>query len=130
MADDFSASVIPLHQVPPKPKEVPAKPKEVPAKTKAKAAPKADAEPAKPKRQRKPRAPKAPAPADADESASSALLIPAEFSSAHLEYSEPPAAQLPVAPQPPVTLRVVEPVAPKRRHVAAVLLSIAAVALA
>jgi hypothetical protein len=130
MADDFSASVIPLHQVPPKPKEVPSKPKDVPAKTKAKTAPKADAEPAKPKRQRKPRTPKVPAPADADDSESSALLIPAEFSSAHLEYSEPPVAQLPVAPPPPVMLRVVEPVAPKRRHVAAVLLSIAAVALA
>ena len=133
MADDFSASVIPLHQVPPKPKDVPAQTKDVPAKAKtakAKAAPKADAEPEKPKRQRKPRTPKAAAPAAADETAASALLIPAEFSSAHLDYAEPPVAQLPVAPPAPVALRVAEPIAPRRRSVAPVLLSIAALALA
>ena len=127
MADDASASVITLHQVPPKPKDVPPKTR---AKADPKAAPKADAEPAKPKRQRKPRTPKAPVPAAAEESASSALLIPAEFSSAHLDFAEPPVAQLPVAPPAPVTLRVTEPVAPSRRHVAPVLLSIAALALA
>ena len=127
MADDASASVITLHQVPPKPKDVPPKTR---AKADPKAAPKPDAEPAKPKRQRKPRTPKAPVPAAAEESASSALLIPAEFSSAHLDFAEPPVAQLPVAPPAPVALRVTEPAAPSRRHVAPVLLSIAALALA
>src|SRR3954470_4706536 len=102
MADDFSASVIPLHQVPPKPKEVPSRAKEVPAKTRAKAAPKADAEPAKPKRQRKPRPPKVAVPAADEDSASSELLIPAEFSSAHLDYPEPPLAPTPVPPPAPV----------------------------
>jgi len=133
MADDASASVITLHQVPPKPKEIPSKARDVPVK-RAKAEPKADleadAEPAKPKRQRKPRTPKAPVPAVADEAASSALLIPAEFSSAHLDYAEPPVAQLPVTQPAPVTLRVAEPVAPTRRPVAPVLLSLAALALA
>lgn len=123
MADDVSASVIPLHQVPPKPKEVAPKPK-------ARATPKADAEPAKPKRQRKPRTPKAPAPLDKDDSALSAVLIPAEYSSAHLELAEPPMAPA-VAPPPPqiVTLQPTEPVA-RRRHLAPVLLSLAALALA
>jgi len=123
MADDASASVITLHQVPPKPKDVP-------PKTRAKAAPKADADPAKPKRQRKPRTPKAPVPAAAEESASSALLIPAEFSSAHLDFAEPPVALPAVTPPAPVRLHVAEPVTPSRRHVAPVLLSIAALALA
>jgi len=133
MADDFSASVITLHQVPPKPKDVPARAKDVPAKTRAKAAPKADAEPAKPKRQRKPRTPKVAVPAVEDDPASSELLIPAEFSSAHLDYAEPVTAPPPA----PVTLQVVEPVsaarrqnASARRSVAPVLLSMAALALA
>jgi hypothetical protein len=128
MADDASASVITLHQVPPKPKDVP-------AKTRAKADPKPDAEPAKPKRQRKPRTPKAAVPVDTDETAASALLIPAEFSSAHLDYAEPPVAQLPVTSAAPATLP--EPITPpqrqvarSRRHVAPVLLSMAALALA
>ena len=127
MADDASASVITLHQVPPKPKDVPPKTR---AKADPKAAPKPDAEPAKPKRQRKPRTPKAPVPAAAEESASSALLIPAEFSSAHLDFAEPPVALPSVTPPAPVRLHVTEPVAPSRRHVAPVLLSIAALALA
>jgi len=126
MADDASASVITLHQVPPKPKDVP-------AKTRAKATPKAEAEPAKPKRQRKPRTPKAPVPAAANDSASSELLIPAEFSSAHLEFAEP-VAQAPVTLPAPVTVQATKPVTSSRRqsgrHLAPVLLSMAALALA
>ena len=126
MADDASASVITLHQVPPKRKG------RTEVKSDAKPEVKAEAaEPAKPKRQRKPRTPKAPVPAAAE---ASDALIPAEFSSAHLDYAEPV-----VTPPPPtpVTLQVVEPViparrqaAPTRRHVAPVLLSLAALALA
>jgi hypothetical protein len=108
MADDTaaSASVIPLHQVPPKRRG------------------KAGAERAKAARQRKPRKPKAAAPADA-ESASSESLIPPEYLSAHLEFAEPP-----ITPSPAETVPSAEPVTPSRRQVGPVLLSTAALALA
>jgi hypothetical protein len=102
MADDSTASVIPLHQVPPK---------------------KRGAERAKAHRPRKRKKPKAAVSADA-EAPSSESLIPPEFLSAHLELPEPP-----ITP-PTVTLQVTEPVTPLRRQVAPVLLSIAALALA
>ena len=128
MADDVSASVITLHQVPPKRKG------RTDVKSDAQMGPlpdaKAEVEPVKPKRQRKPRKPKAPAVADAE---ASDTLIPAEFSSAHLEFS-PPAI---TPPPPPVALQVTEPVTPARRPVTAArhwvaptLLSLAALALA
>jgi hypothetical protein len=106
MADDSTASVIPLHQVPPKKRG------------------KTGAERAKAPRQRKPRKAKAAVPADAD-SSSSESLIPLEFLSADLEFSEPP-----VTPSPTVTLHAAEPVTPSRRRIGPVLLSAAALALA
>jgi hypothetical protein len=106
MADDSTASVIPLHQVPPGKR----------AKT--------GAERAKASRQPKPRKAKVAVSADA-ESLSSASLIPPEFLSADLEFAEPP-----VTPSPTVTLHPAEPVTPSRRQVGPVLLSIAALALA
>ena len=134
MADDVSASVITLHQVPPKRRgRTDAKSE---AKSDALPDPRPDAkaeaaEPAKPKRQRAPRKPKAPVPAAAD---ASDALIPAEFSSAHLDYAEPAIAPPPPAP---VALQVLEPVTPARRQltaarrsVAPLLLSAAALALA
>jgi hypothetical protein len=109
MPDDSTASVIPLHQVPPKKRG------------------KTGAERAKASRQRKPRKAKAAVPAD-DESSSSESLIPLEFLSADLEFAEPP-----VTPPPTVTLQAAEPVAPSRpspRRIGPVLLSAAALALA
>ena len=103
MADETTASVIPLHQVPPK------------KKTRTRA------EGAKAYRQRKRQKAKA---ADAD-SLSSESLIPLEFLPAFSALNEPSVTQPPT-----VTLHVAEPVTPSRRQVAPVLLSTAALALA
>jgi hypothetical protein len=112
MAEDTSASVIPLHQVPPKKRGG------------------TGAEPAKTPRQRKPRKPKVAVPADAD-SLSSESLIPPEYLSAHVESADPPVTPLPtVTSQPAVTLPSAEPVTPSRHQIGSVLLSIAALALA
>jgi hypothetical protein len=105
MADDTSASVISLHQVPLKKRG------------------QSGAERAKVSRPRKPRKAKAAVPADA-ESSSSDSLIPLEFLSAHLESGEP------VAPSPTVTSHAAEPVTPSPRQAASMILSIAALALA
>jgi hypothetical protein len=104
MADDTSASVISLHQVPLKNAGKPA------------------VERAKTPRPRKPRQPKAALPAVA-ESPPSEGLIPPEFLSAHLESVEP------VAPSPTATAHPAEPVTPPRQ-VSPVVLSAAALALA
>jgi hypothetical protein len=118
MAEDTTASVIPLHQVPPKRK----------ART--------SAQRSKPRSPRKPRKAKA-APADDDALGSETLgpdsetLIPPEFLSTDLVVAEPVAA-----PPPPVALQAVEPLSepappsPRRQLFAPVLLSIAALALA
>jgi len=106
MAEDTSASVIPLHQVPPKKRG------------------KTSAEPVKAPRQRKPRKPKVAVPADAEQLPSESL-IPPEYLSAHVESADPP-----VTPSPTVTWQPAEPVTPSRRQVVSVLLSIAALALA
>jgi hypothetical protein len=112
MAEDVSASVIPLHQ--PRPKK---------AKT--------SAERAKAYRQRKRQKTNAAVSADA-ESPSSASLIPLEFLSADSAFAEPP---VPVAP-PTVSNVTVEAFAsprvtpPSRRHAAPILLQAAALALA
>jgi hypothetical protein len=105
MADETTASVIPLHQVPPK-KRV-----------------KTDAERSKAYRQRKRQRAKTAVSADA-ESPTSESLIPLEFSSADSAFAEPP-----VTP-PTVTSHLAEPVTQWWRHVAPVLLSAAALALA
>jgi len=113
MADDVSASVIPLHQVPPKKK----------AKT--------GADRAKAHRQRqKASAANAPPP-------SSEHLIPLDFPTAGAANIAPPVPapanelvhvdQLPSAPSPTVTLRTITP---SRHPIVPVLLSIAALALA
>jgi hypothetical protein len=112
MAEDTTASVIPLHQVPPKKK----------ART--------SAQRGKPRAPRKPRKPKAAQPAD-DDAPASETLIPTEFLSTDLVVAEPPAA-----PPPPVAVQAVEhlpePALPSRRRqlFAPILLSIAALALA
>jgi len=117
MADDLTASIIPLHYVPPKRK----------AKTAAAT---------KPRAPRKPRTPKAAVPEDDDTPApakvaapSSESLIPEEYLSTYLDHAEPPAA-----PPPAETVQVLvpttEPVTPSRRQLAPVLLSAAALALA
>jgi len=105
MADETTASVIPLHQVPPKRK----------AGT--------GAERAKPSRPRKRQKARATPSADADPS--SETLIPPEFLLADSAMAEPPVTQ-PLA----VTLPLVEAGAPTRRQVAPFLLSTAALALA
>ena len=111
MAEDTTASVIPLHQVPPKKK----------ART--------SGQRGKPRQPRKPRKPKAAAPPPDDDAPASETLIPAEFLSTDLVVAEPPAA-------PPVTVRAVEPISepalpsPRRQLFAPILLSIAALALA
>jgi hypothetical protein len=105
MAEDTTASVIPLHQVPPRRR----------AKT--------SGERAKAPRQRKRQKRKAAVSADA-EASSSASLIPLEFLAANLEFAEP------VTLSPAATLRSAEPVTPSRRQVGPVLLSTAALALA
>jgi hypothetical protein len=114
MADDSTASVIPLHQVPPRKRVKPG------------------AERAKASRQRKPRKPKVAVSEDSEdaESSSSAALIPLEYLSANYEIADPP-----VTPSPTETLHAAEPVTPSRRQVfpvrvGPVLLSAAALALA
>jgi hypothetical protein len=111
MAEDTTASVIPLHQVPPKKK----------ART--------SAQRGKPRAPRKPRKAKAAQPAD-DDAPASETLIPQEFLSTDLVVAEPPAA-----PLPPVAVQAVEPfrspaLPSRRRQFAPFLLSIAALALA
>ena len=108
MAEETTASVIPLHQVPPKKK----------AKT--------GAERAKADRPRKRQKAKAATSADAG-SPSSEPLIPPEFLSADPANTEPPATRRHATE---ATLRLAEPVKPSRRQVAPVLLSIAALGLA
>jgi hypothetical protein len=111
MADEVSASIIPLHQVPPKKRG------------------KTGAGRAKARRPRKRQKAKTAVSEDADAPASESL-IPPEFLSAHLDaeppVTPPPSATLPV----PVTLPVTKPVTPSRHLVTPVLLSIAALALA
>ena len=112
MTEDATASVIPLHQAFPEPK----------ARTRPKRA--------KSSRKRKPQKAKAVVPdevvAPGDmASPSSELLIPAEYVSADWIMTEPSVAQAS-----PVTQEVVEPTAPSRRPVVAILLSVAAIALA
>jgi hypothetical protein len=112
MAEDTTASVIPLHQVPPKKK----------ART--------SAQRSKPRAPRKPRKAKAAQPAD-DDAPASETLIPPEFLSTDLVVAEPPAA-----PPPPVAVQAVEPFrepalpSQRRQLFAPILLSIAALALA
>src|SRR5919198_5571333 len=110
MADETTASVIPLHQVPPEKKaRTNAKPS---AKTGAKASAKTGAQRAKTGRQRK-----KDAAADATPPPSSEHLIPLEFSSADAaSASHPvPAAHMPQpqhlesAPAPTVASRAVTP---------------------
>jgi hypothetical protein len=105
MADETTASVIPLHQVPPRKK----------AET--------GAERAKPSRPRKRQ--KAAATTSADADLSSEMLIPPEFLPADSAMTEPPVTQPST-----VTLPLAEPGAPTRRQVAPILLSTAALALA
>ena len=106
MADDTTASVIPLHQVPLKKKD------------------KTAAERAKAYRQRKRQKAKVATSAEADAS-SSESLIPPEFLPVDCAVAEPPVAQPPA-----VTSHPDEPITPSRRHLAPVLLSTAALALA
>ena len=130
MADDVSASIIPLHQVPPKrsAKAAAAGTKVRPPRKprKAKAAVATDEDPPAKTRTRVP-------------AASSESLIPEEYLSTYLDQAEPPAPPpQPVAPPPAETALVPVPervparvsVIPSRRHVAPVLLSTAALALA
>src|SRR5579859_1463009 len=111
MADDTFASVIPLHHVPLKKRE-----RKAPARNGA-------------KRRRKRKTKAAAEEMEYPSSASvlpSEFLIPPEFLPANDTDPEPP-----VAPPPTVTShRNQETVAPARRHLASVLLSIAALALA
>jgi hypothetical protein len=116
MAEDATASVIPLHQLPSEPKANDAK------RTRAKRA--------KSSRKRKPQKAKAVVPEEAAvpgdaESPPSESLIPAEYVSADWIMTEPSVAQAS-----PVTLEAIEPAAPHRRSVVAILLSVAALALA
>ena len=106
MADDTTASVIPLHQVPLKKKV------------------KTGAGRAKAYRPRKRPTPKAAITAEA-EPLSSESSIPPEFLSADYAIAEPSVTQPPA-----VTSHPDEAVAPSRRHLAPALLSIAALALA
>jgi hypothetical protein len=112
MADDTAASIIPLHQVPLKKRE-------------RKAAGRA-----RPSRQRKKKAKVATTVDEEAESFSSAPSLPSEFliPPEFLAVDEA-VPQSPVAP-PAVTAEPSEIVVPSHRHPAAVLLSIAAVALA
>jgi hypothetical protein len=106
MADDTTASVIPLHQVPLKKKD------------------KTGAERAKAYRPRKRQRAKAAITAAA-ESPSSESLIPPEFLPADCAIAEPSVTQPPAATSHPD-----EPIGASRRHVAPALLSTAALALA
>jgi hypothetical protein len=107
MAEETTASVIPLHQVPPKKKA------------------KAGAGGAKINRQRKRQKAKAVISADTG-SPPSEPLIPPEFLSAESANAEPPVTRQSTE----TTLRLAEPVKASRRQVAPVLLSTAAFALA
>ncbi|MBV8916841.1 MAG: hypothetical protein JOZ76_01925 [Bradyrhizobium sp.] len=113
MAEDTTASVIPLHQVPPKKK----------ART--------SAQRGKPRQPRKPRKPKAAAPPPDDDAPASETLIPTEFLPTDLVAAEPI-----VAPPQPAMVQALEPISkpsrpsPRRQLFAPVLLSIAALALA
>ena len=116
MAEDATASVIPLHQVPSEPKAMDAK------RTRAKRA--------KSSRKRKPQKAKAVAPEEAvafgdAEAPSSESFIPAEYVSPDWIIAEPSVAQAS-----PVTVEAIEPAAPPRRSLVAILLSVAAIALA
>jgi hypothetical protein len=106
MADDTTASVIPLHQVPLKKQD------------------KTAAERAKAYRQRKRQKAKVATSAEAEPS-SSESLIPPEFLPVDYAVAEPPVTQPPA-----VTSHPDEPITPSRRHLAPVLLSTAALALA
>jgi hypothetical protein len=106
MAEDTTASVIPLHQAPPKRK----------ARTSSARA--------KANRRRKRQAVKPAAPMEEDSSAS-ATLIPPEFSSVDLGLTEAT-----VTPLPRATTQASLPVARPRRTISALLLSTAALALA
>jgi hypothetical protein len=113
MADDKSASVISLHQLPPKKA----------GKT----------ERARTPRPRKPRKPKAPVVEEDADAESFDALIPSDFLSAHLEAPEPPvttAATEPAAASLPATAPPAEPVTPAPRQTSSVVLSAAALALA
>src|SRR6185437_4514969 len=119
MADDSTAAVIPLHQVPPKKKDG----------TKAQRA-----KAARPRKKHKAVAIAAAEP----EPASSESLIPPEFLTADGAMVEPPVTQPltetasqdePVARSPAATSALVEPVAPSRPGLAPAILSIAAFAL-
>src|SRR5262249_24211954 len=107
MSDESTASVIPLHQVPPKKKG------------------KARAGRAKVQRPRKPQKTKAVISADAG-SPSSESLIPPEFLSADSATTE----RLVARHATETTPRLAEPVKPSRRQIAPLLLSTAAFALA
>jgi hypothetical protein len=110
MADETTASVIPLHQVPPKKK----------AGT--------GTERAKAYRPRKRRKAEATPSADADPS--SEMLIPPEFLLADSAIAEAPVTQPPTVTLPSVEPPLGESRAPTRRQVAPILLSTAALALA
>lgn len=114
MADETTASVIPLHQAPPK------------KKTRAKSA-------KAPQRRKRPKA-KAVVAANDDsadaESWPSEALIPVEFLPTFSVLDEPYIAQPPAETSRTETSRVAEPVAPSRRQLAPILLSTAALALA
>jgi hypothetical protein len=125
MADETTASVIPLHQAPPKKK----------AKTPAKRA--------KPDRQRKRQKAKEVSAPDEIESLASDWLISPEFLASTSVVDEPSAPQAATAPPPTVPTshsaersaehlaeRLPEPVTRPRRQLAPVLLSVAALALA
>jgi hypothetical protein len=115
MAEDTTASVIPLHQVPPKKK----------ART--------TAQRGKPRRPRKPKKAKTEAAAD-DDSPASETLIPAEYLATDVVVAEPqppPSAIVHVAePSSPSAVPLRETAAQSRRWFASVLLSLAALALA
>lgn len=108
MAEETTASVIPLHQVPPKKRA------------------KRGAQRAKADRPRKRQKAKTVTSADAG-SPYSEPLIPTEFLPADSAITEPPVTPRHASE---ATLRLVEPVKPSRRQVAPVLLSIAALGLA
>jgi len=121
MAEDTTASVIPLHQVPPPKKR---------ART-----PAARAKPSKPRKRRSKPKPPVPPEVEADDfvAASSDVLIPQEFltgqSSADMPVASPPAVTRHMTERP--TGALAEPVPRSRRALfAPVLLSIAALALA
>jgi hypothetical protein len=112
MADESTASVIPLHQAPPRKK----------ARTKA--------EGAKAPRRRKRRKARAVVAEDDADSLASESLIPSEFLPAFSAFDEPSVTPPPAEPSPTETSNVAAPRTPWRWQVAPVLLSTAALALA